>query len=177
MDQKKLEGALSALPIVQYEFFSTGDLVFSPAVRYICEHECTQYGTSWACPPAVGTLAECQERCLRYPDALLITTMEEVADISDLQETLKTREAHEEVTRQVHALFREQGVEPLVLSTESCAICAKCTYPDAPCRHPERMYPCVESQGILVTALSERFGIDFIAGGNLVTWYSLFLYD
>ena len=38
------------------------------------------------------------------------------------------------------------------------------------------MLPCVESHGILVTALAERYGIDFLAGGNLVTWYSLLLY-
>jgi hypothetical protein len=39
------------------------------------------------------------------------------------------------------------------------------------------MYPCVESQGILVTDLAEKFGIDFIAGGNIATWFSLFLYE
>ena len=38
------------------------------------------------------------------------------------------------------------------------------------------MFPCVESQGILVTDLAEKFHIDFQAGGNLVTWFSLILY-
>ena len=74
-------------------------------------------------------------------------------------------------------LFRAQGVEPYVLSTESCALCEECTYPDAPCRHPDRMFPCVESQGILVTELSERHGIGFWAEGNIVTWFSLLLFD
>ena len=177
MDRELLERQLAELPIVEYLFFDTEELTFSPRVRYICENECPRYGESWACPPGCGTVEECRARCLRYPHGLLITTMTEVADIADIQETLDTRGGHEEVTRAARDLFRAQGVEPYVLSTESCAICENCTYPDAPCRHPDRMFPCVESQGILVTALSERHGIGFLAEGNIVTWFSLLLFN
>lgn len=177
MDRALLEQRLGELPIVQYEFFETKDLVFSEKVRHICRTECPQYGKSWACPPAVGSVEECEARCRSYPKALLITSMSEVEDIANMELTLATRVEHEELTRAVHALFREQGVEPLVLSTESCAVCEHCSYPDGPCRRPDYMYPCVESQGILVTALAEQFGIDFIAGGNIATWFSLFLYE
>jgi len=177
MNKALLEEQLRELPLVQYEFFPTDRLVFSPRVRQICERACPQYNTTWACPPAVGSVEECRARCLRYADALLLVTMTEVEDLADFQATLKTRAGHEEITRQVHALFRQQGVEPLVLSTESCALCPRCAYPDAPCRHPELMYPCVESHGILVTDLAEQFGLDFIAGGNVVTWFSLLLYN
>ena len=176
MDRELLMRQLCELPVVQYEFFKTDELPFSPRVRYICETECGQYGKSWACPPGVGTLEECRERCMQYPNTLLITTMNEVEDISDLHATLATRAPHEEVTRQVNALVKAQGLETFPLSTESCAICAKCAYPDAPCRHPDRMFPSVESHGILVTDIAERYGIDFQAGGNIVTWFSLILY-
>lgn len=121
-------------------------------------------------------MESCRERCLRYPDALLLVTMTEVEDLSNMPALLATRATHEEITRTVHGLLREQGIEPYVLSTESCEICEHCAYPDAPCRRPEVMYPCVESQGILVSDLAERFGIDFMAAGNLVTWFSLLLY-
>ena len=176
MDRELLERQMMELPIVQYEFFETADLTFTPRVRYVCESECPQYGKSWACPPGVGSVAECRERCLSYPHALLITTMTEVSDISDIQETLSTRAPHEEITRQVNALIRGQGVESYALSTESCAICQQCTCPDAPCRHPDRMFPCVESHGILITETAERYGIAFEMGGNIVTWFSLILY-
>ena len=66
--------------------------------------------------------------------------------------------------------------EMQVLSTESCAICEKCAYPDAPCRHPDRMFPCIESYGILVTEPAEKNGITFMSGSGLVTWFSLILY-
>ncbi len=176
MDREKLEAGMAELPIVQYAFFETEELTFTQRVRYVCEHECPQYGRSWACPPAVGTVDACIARCRSYPHALLITTMAEVTDIADMEITLATRPDHEAVTRRVHRLLRDQGVEPLVLSTESCAVCGTCSYPDGPCRHPELMYPCVESQGILVTEIAQRLGIEFQAGGNIVTWFSLFLY-
>ena len=81
------------------------------------------------------------------------------------------------MTRQVNSLIRRQGVETYVLSTESCAVCETCAYPQEPCRHPERMFPCVESHGILITETAERYGIEFQAGGNIVTWFSLILYQ
>lgn len=176
MDRKRLEEQMSALPIVQYEFFNTDELVFTDRVRRICETECPQYGKSWACPPGVGTVEACKARCLAYPQGLLVVTMTEVADIADIAATLATRADHEAVTREVHHMLLDQGAEVYVLSTESCAVCERCTYPEAPCRRPERMYPCVESHGILVTDLGERVGLPFQSGGNIVTWFSLLLY-
>ena len=178
-DEKKrqIEERLSELPLAQYAWIRPEELEFSEQVRYICETEFSRYGTSWASPPAVGTVEECRERCLSYPHALLITPMNEVDDIADLESTLATRAPHEEITRQVGELLRAQGAEVYPLSTESCAICRKCAYPEGPCRHPEKMFPCVESQGILVTELSERHGIGFWAEGNIVTWFSLLLFD
>lgn len=176
VDRALLERQMRELPIVQYEFFDTRELTFSSRVRMVCQSDCPRYGASWACPPAVGTVEECRERCLGYPCALLLTTMNEVDDIADMEGTLATRGGHEEVTHRVNALLRGQGAETYPLSTESCAICDQCTYPDAPCRFPERMFPCVESHGILVLELAERFGIDFQPQGNIVTWFSLILY-
>ena len=174
LNQEALEQQLLELPLYQYAFMKTEKLTFTERVRHVCE-ECPMYGTSWACPPAVGTVEECQKRCLEYPDFLLISTITEVDDIANMEQTLATRADHEAITRQVAEMVKTQGVETYVLSTESCAICEHCAYPDAPCRHPDRMYPCVESHGILVTELAEKYGIEFF-NGNIVTWFSLILY-
>ena len=135
LNRELLEKQMGELPIVQYEFFETAELTFSPRVRSVCQLDCPRYGTSWACPPAVGTVEACRERCLAYPRALMLTTMSEVADIADLEGTLAARTDHEEITRRVNVLLQNQGVETYPLSTESCAVCAQCTYPDGPCRH------------------------------------------
>lgn len=176
VDQVALEAKLAELPIAQYVFFPVEALEFSERIRTVCRLECPRYGKTWACPPAVGSTEECRSRCLAYPHGLLLSTVTEVEDIADMEQTLATRPAHEEVTRAVDRLLREQGLKTLVLSTDSCAICAHCAYPDAPCRHPELMYPCVESHSIVVTALAEKYDIAYQYGGNVVTWFSVLLY-
>ena len=159
MDLDKLEEGLRALPLYQYDFLDTAELVFSERIREVCRQECPMYNKSWACPPAVGTVEECRARCLRFPRALMLTTVTEVEDITDIRETLATRAPHEEITRQAAALVKDLGAEVMVLSTEACAVCEACAWPDAPCRHPERMFPCVESHGIIATDSAETHGI------------------
>ena len=175
LDRDKLEQALAELPLFQFAYVDTKDLVFTQRVRTICEQECPMYNTTWACPPAVGTVEECRARCLAYPEALVITTVTEVSDIANIDETLATRAPHEAIAHQVAALLREQNQQVMVLSTEACAGCEHCAWPDAPCRHPERMFPCIESHGILATDLAEKCGLDFF-NGNIVTWFSLLFF-
>ena len=176
MDRELLEARLSELPLYQYAFIRTGDLCFSDRIRWICEHECPMYDKTWACPPAVGSVEECRARLMAFDEALLIATITEVSDLANIEETLSTRAPHEEITRQVLSLVREQAGETYVLSTEACAVCENCAWPDAPCRHRDQMFPCVESHGIVVTDLAERTGIEFYAEGNLVTWFSLIFF-
>lgn len=176
MDMERLEAELAELPLYGYFFLNTEQLMFSERVRYICQHECQMYGKTWACPPAVGTVEECKAKCLGYPQFLMIATVTEVESIDDIGATLATRPEHEDITRQVTALLRAQGMDTYTLSTEACAICESCAYPHAPCRHPERMNPCIESHGIVLTQIAEECGLPFQYGDNVVTWFSLIFY-
>lgn len=177
MDIELLESQLSQLPLYIYGFFNPEELEFSDRVRHICENECAMYGKSWACPPGVGTVSQCKTHCLSFSNCLMISTITEVADIADMQETLDTRADHEAITNEVRALLRAQGEEPFVLSTESCAVCETCAILEGlPCRFPDKMHPCVESQGINVIPVLERFGLEFQFGSNVVTWVSLLLF-
>lgn len=175
MDRQAVEAQLCELPISQYAWIDPRQIEFSERIRYVCEHECAMYGKSWACPPAVGSVAECREKVLSYPAGLVFTTLTEVEDIADLEATLATRAPHEKITRQVRDILRQYSPDVLTLSTEACAICEHCTYPNAPCRNPDRMFPCVESYGVVATDLAEKNGIEFY-NGNLVTWFSVLCY-
>ena len=53
MNYEKLEAALSELPLYIYAWIEPKNLEFSDRVRWICQHECAMYGTTWACPPGV----------------------------------------------------------------------------------------------------------------------------
>ena len=177
MDLEKLEQQLAELPLYGYFHIDPKKLEFSDRIRWICQHECPMYGKSWACPPGGGPVSQCKEKCLGFDNCLMIATIAEVEDISNIDETLSTRPEHEKITNQVRDLMREQGVQPYILSTEACAICARCAYLDGlPCRLPGKMHPCVESHGINVIPVLEENGIEFQYGSNVVTWVSLLFY-
>ena len=176
MDKARIEQQLLELPLFQYDWMDTSELVFSERVRWICQTQCPMYNTTWACPPAVGTVEECKARCLSYPHALYLTTLTEVSDIANLEETLATRAPHEAVTREALAILKPHVKDVMALSTEACAICEHCAYPGAPCRHPELMFPCVESHGINVIPMLESRGLEFQFGDNVVTWISLLFF-
>ena len=178
MDKEILEQQLSELPLYTYFYADPKALEFSDRIRYICQTECPRYGQSWACPPGVGSVEDCKNRCLGYRECLVIGTITECSDIADIEETLSTRPDHEAITDQVAGLLRDMGVEPYILSTDSCAICTKCTFPEGKaCRHADRMHPCIESHGINIIPTLEENGLEFQYGGNIITWYSLLFYN
>ncbi len=177
LNKELLEEQLAELPLYTYSFLEPETLEFSDRIRWICEHECPMYGNSWACPPGVGSVEECECKCRKFENCLMIATITEVYDISNIEETLKTRGPHEAITNQVRDLFRAQGIDPYVLSTEACSVCERCAILDGePCRMPERMHPCVESHGINLLTLIDEQGLTFQYGENVVTWFSLLFY-
>ncbi len=177
MNTEHLEQRLEELPLYCYYFFDPRELEFADRIRWICRHECPMYGKSWACPPGVGEVSECKRKCLGYENCLMIATLTEVADISNIELTLATRPEHEAVTNRAREILREEGLEPYVLSTEACAVCERCAYLDGqPCRLPEKMHPCVESHGINVVPVMEQCGLEFQFGQNVVTWVSLLFF-
>ena len=177
MNRELLEEKLAELPLFIYGDLDPRELEFSDRIRWIYEHECPMYGRTWACPPGVGSVECCRSKCLSYENCLMISTVAEVHDIASIDETLSTRVEHEQITNQVRQLMRQLGAEPYVLSTEACSICEHCAYLDGePCRHPDRMHPCVESHGINVIPVLESQGIEFQFGDNIVTWVSLLFY-
>lgn len=178
IDKVKLEEQLAELPLYVYFYVDPNTLEFSQRIRWICENECPMYGKTWACPPGVGSVGACAEKCLGYRNCLMIGTITETENIADIEQTLRTRPEHEAITNQVRELLRQQGVEPYILSTEACSICQRCAIQDGmPCRMPGRMHPCIESHGINLIPTLEENGLDFQYGGNIITWYSLLFFN
>jgi len=56
-------------------------------------------------------------------------------------------------------------------------ICGECSYPDAPCRHPEERISTIESHGILIMETASRLGVTFDCGNNAVTYFSLIFFN
>ena len=178
LNREKLEQQLLELPLYMYAYIDPNGLEFSSRIRYICQTECPMYNRTWACPPAVGEVDACKRKCLSYNSCLLVGTITETDDIADIEATLRTRPEHEALTNEIREMFREQGIEPYILSTEACSVCERCAWLDGqPCRHPERMHPCLESHGINIIPTLEENGLEFQYGSNIITWYSLLFFN
>ncbi len=174
----RVESRILEFPLMQYEWIQTEELTFKEEVRQICKQECPRYGMSWSCPPAVGSVEECRKQCMNYRGGFLFTTIAEVSDIANMDETLETRRAHEEITRNLGRVFVSEGARVQLLSSESCAICETCAYCEGKeCRYPNSMIPCIESQGILVTAIAEKYEIPFLDSMTTVQWFGIILYQ
>ncbi len=137
-----------------------GDLVYSEESRAYCAaNKCRSYGATWACPPAVGSLEKCRAECEGYSRFFLFARMYELEDSLDIE---GMGDAHDDFQERVDALGED--LEPgkfLLLNNEGCTRCDECTYPDAPCRFPEKLYPSIEGYGFLVSALAKQAGIPY----------------
>ena len=176
--QSQIEKELTKLPILEYAFLKPDEIIFSSEVRNLCEgNSCGMYNKSWACPPAVGSVESCMEKCYGYDKAMLFTTATEVASSFDMKGWRHALLDHEALTDQVAAVFRSYDKNALILSTEGCNVCKKCTYPDASCRFPDRMYSATESDGIMVMQMAPELNVSYNNGANTVTYFSMVLFN
>ena len=176
LDTNRFEEFISQYPIYEYRVLDAAEIQVRERVRTICKQECERYGTTWACPPAVGTLEECAARIHSYKSGIFFSSVAEVSDLMNMEEMLSTRHAHEELTTKVGQYLQSEGYEIYILSTESCDICEKCAYTEGkPCRHPDRMHPCLESYGVVVNEIVEREQMEYNLGGNTILWFSMVL--
>ena len=177
MTKEEIEEFITQFPVYQYEFVKPEEIDFNERVRTICKRECPRYGNSWSCPPAVGKVEKCRERCMAYGQALFFSSVTEVTDITDMDESLKTKREHEKMTKIIEDYMSSHGLSVYTLSSDSCAICDKCAFPREQCRHPDQMHPCIESHGIVVANLVERCSMDYYMGEHLLLWFSLIFFS
>ncbi|MBS6196320.1 MAG: DUF2284 domain-containing protein [Clostridiales bacterium] len=171
--QEAIAQEKNKLGIHEYGFVKTEDLVVSKGVRKLCEDNvCGCYGKTWACPPGVGALEECEKKMKAYENVFVFTTKHELEDSFDWEGMISGKQEHEKMEPAVVELFREHFEHMMVLSTEGCARCENCTYPEEPCRFPDKLHPSIESYGVEVNRLAKTAGIHYINGKDTVTYFS-----
>lgn len=171
------ERDLREIGIHEYGLMAPVEISFEPVIRRICEdNTCRLYGTTWACPPAVGTVEECQARCLQYQTAMVFNAVYSLEDSFDYEGMMRGHGAFKDLCDRLYTLAKTQLYEFLLLSNEGCKRCASCTYPTAPCRQPERLFPSLEGFGIHVSQLADCANIKYVNGENTVTYFGMLLY-
>ncbi len=169
--------AESPVPIHEYAFLSPAAIPFSAEVRKACEDNyCGRYGKSWTCPPGAGDWQELAAHYQSYKNAFVFTTVHKIEDSFDFEGMDAASQVHRKAEEALLARLSPWLGQFELLGAGSCSICGECTYPDAPCRYPEKARRSMEACGIDVVALSRENSLHYVNGVNTVTYFSLLVY-
>ena len=146
-----------------------------PEVRDMCAaNSCGQYGKRWSCPPGCGTLEECRQRVQLHKKGILVQTVGQMEDEFDGEAMMETQEQHKIHFRAL--CDKLQDAEVLKLGAGCCTICQECSYPDAPCRFPEKMVSSMESYGMVVAEVCKANNVSYYYGKNTIAYTSCILF-
>ena len=144
-----------------------------PEVRDMCAADtCQQYGHSWACPPACGPIEEFQKMYEEHEYCLLFQSVGELEDEFDVETMIETEQTHKERFFELLEKAQEEGLNPVFLTAGTCTVCKQCTYPDAPCRFPEKRFVSMEASGLVVSEARTLANIPYNHGKNTLAYTS-----
>ena len=172
-----IEQYLKNPQIWEYKVIKSAEIPFSEDVVNMCKsNQCGKYGTCWTCPPGVGELDVLESKIKSYENAAVFTYKQELEDCFDFEGMTEGQQKARAVLDEIISKLVSDEVQFMALGCEGCHICEKCTYPDAPCRFPERAVPSVEACGINVVELSRKAGIKYNNGAETVTYFCVILF-
>ena len=147
-----------------------------PEVRDMCAvNTCGMYGKRWSCPPGCGTLEECGERLKDRTMGILVQTIGDIEDSFDFEAMMEIEAEHREHFQEMHNALLEAGVNVLAIGTGCCTVCRECTYPNAPCRFPEKLVASMEAYGMVVTEVCKANGLAYNYGPEKMAYSCCFL--
>ena len=152
-------------------------LRFLPEVRAMCAaNRCRTYDKSWSCPPATGTLEELQARCSAFQSGLLAQTVGAREDPFDFEAIQELQLRHAENFATLTKRLKQQLPALWPMGIAACRRCEVCTWPDAPCRFPEEVFPPMEACGLLVSEVCQACGLPYYYGSDHISFTSCWLF-
>lgn len=147
-----------------------------PEVRDMCAvNSCGQYGKRWSCPPGCGTLEECTQRLKEFDTGILVQTYGDIEDGFDFEAMMEIEADHKAHFTEMYDALRASEESVLALGAGCCTACAKCTYPESPCRFPEKMVSSMEAYGMVVLEVCKANGLTYYYGADKMAYTSCFL--
>ena len=178
MDYTKVENLAKELGFSQVAPLDPATIDLKIEVRQMCEaNTCGRYDKCWSCPPGCGSLEEHAKTVAAYQGGVLVQTVGELEDNLDFEAMMDTEKAHKKHFLEMYAILRKEYPKMLALGAGSCTQCKPCSYPDAPCRFPEKMVSSMEAYGMLVTEVCKANGMKYNYGPCTIAYTSCFLLD
>lgn len=144
-------------------------------VRAMCAADkCGAYGKNWTCPPAVGTIQECQKQMRQYQSGILLQSVGCMTKAIDSKCYRETERRHMKNFYAFAEEIRKEYPTALCLGAGGCRICKQCAYPE-PCRFPEKAMSSMEGYGLFVTQVCRDAGVPYSYGERTITYTALVL--
>jgi len=146
-------------------------------VREMCKvNYCGKYCKSWSCPPACGEIEACAANVAACSSGVLVQKVYQMEDSYDFEAAVEGQKDFNDIFMKLLDLLKAQYENLLPLGAGTCNLCPKCTYPDAPCRYPDKLFYSMESHGIVVSSLCKKCGVPYISGKDTVTYIGIYLF-
>ncbi len=137
-------------------------------VRYYCEKGCVNYGKKWSCPPYSNKFSTIVAS-KGYDTLIVIVGYIDLSDMKYIRNPYQQVKAANMILKskcEKIALNIERKFGGYSLLSGSCNLCKPCQKKrDLPCRKPEMVRYSLESTGINVEKLLEKFC------GHKLLWY------
>ena len=157
----------------------TTQIVFDPSFRPYCEENlCGQYGSNYSCPPDCGSPEEMKQRILAHKKALVLQTIWQVADYSDVPAIKHAKKSHNASEIRVVKKMREAGHDGLIVGASGCALCTPCAQTQGlPCNFPDLKYSCMSAYCIFVKKLADACEMEYDCGEGLLGLFGMYVFD
>lgn len=159
---------------------SAKELVVREEVRAMCSaNRCQVYGKSWACPPGCGDIGEFERQMHEFEHCLVVQTVAKMEDDFDVETLAEAGERQKQRVYDLVEAIDDAGLsaETMTLSAGTCTLCQACTYPDAPCRFPDKRLVSMEAAGLVVSEVCTQAGIPYNHGPQTIAYSGCVLYN
>lgn len=155
------------------------DIVFDPSFRPYCEENlCGQYGANYSCPPDCGSPEEMKQRILAHKKALVLQTIWEISDYSDIPAIKQAKTAHNAAEIRLVKRLRGDGHNGIIVGASGCALCSPCAQAQGlPCKFPDLKYSCMSAYCIFVKKLADKCGMEYDCGEGLLAFFGMYAFD
>ena len=145
-------------------------------VRAMCAADkCGAYNKNWTCPPACGTVEECQTRMQSFENGILLQSIGHMTKAIDSKCYRETERRHMKSFYALAEEIRKEYPNALCLGAGGCRVCKQCAYPEE-CRFPEKAMSSMEGYGLFFTQVCRDAGIPYHYGDRTITYSACILY-
>ena len=157
----------------------TAQIVFDPSFRPYCEENlCGQYGINYSCPPDCGSPEAMKQRVLSRKKALVLQTIWEISDYSDVTVIKPAKAAHNAAEIRLAKRLRANNVQGFIVGASGCALCSPCKQAlGQPCSFPDLKYSCMSAYCIFVKKVTDKCNMEYDCGDGLLAFFGMYVFD